>query len=100
MSSVTDSLGRSTGIAGNKMGTLLSMAAPLVLGAIGQHVRQSGMSAADLGNTLKAEAPSFQRFLPAGLGSLLGGASSTVAAAQTKVAAVPAKVASAGNRWL
>jgi len=93
LSSVTDSLGRSTGLAGGKMGSLLSMAAPLLLGVLGQHVRQNGLSVADLGNTLKAEAPSFQRFLPAGLGSLLGGASSAVAAA-------PAKVAAAGNRWL
>ena len=52
-----------------------SMAAPLVLGVLGQHVRQNRLSAGDLGNTLKAEAPSFQRFLPAGFGSLLGGAS-------------------------
>src|SRR5271170_1075481 len=93
MSSISDTIGRSTGLASNKMGSLLTMAAPLVLGILGQHVRQSGMSAADLGNTLKAEAPSFQRFLPAGLGSMLGGASSAVAAA-------PAKVAEAGNRWL
>jgi OmpA-OmpF porin, OOP family len=92
-STVTDSIGRSTGLASSKVGSLLSMAAPLVLGALGQHVRQNGMGAADLGNTLKAEASSFQRFLPAGLGSLLGGASNVVAAA-------PAKVAAAGNRWL
>jgi OOP family OmpA-OmpF porin len=93
LSSVTDSLGRSTGLASGKMGSLLSMAAPLVLGVLGQHVRQNGLSASDLGNTLKAEAPSFQRFLPAGLGSMLGGASHAIAAA-------PAKVAAAGNRWL
>jgi outer membrane protein OmpA-like peptidoglycan-associated protein len=93
MSTVTDTIGRSTGLASSKVGSLLSMAAPLVLGVLGQHVRQNGLSAGDLGNTLKAEAPSFQRFLPAGLGSLLGGASSTVASAPTKVAA-------AGNRWL
>ncbi len=93
ISSVTDSLGRSTGIASSKMGSMLTMAAPLLLGVLGQHVRQSGMSAGDLGNALKAEAPSFQRFLPAGLGSLFGGATSAVAAA-------PAKVAAAGNRWL
>jgi OOP family OmpA-OmpF porin len=93
LSTVTDTIGRSTGLASNKAGTLLSMAAPLVLGVLGQHVRQNGLSAGDLGNTLKAEAPSFQRFLPAGLGSLLGGATSAVAAA-------PAKVAAAGNRWL
>ena len=100
MSSVTDAIGRSSGLASGKVGSLLSMAAPLVLGVLGQHVRQNGLSAGDLGNTLKSEASSFQRFLPAGLGSLLGGASSTVAAAQAKVAAAPAEVAAAGNRWL
>jgi OOP family OmpA-OmpF porin len=93
MSAVTDTIGRSTGLASSKVGSLLSMAAPLVLGVLGQHVRQNGLSAGDLGNMLKAEAPSFQQFLPAGLGSLLGGASSVVAA-------VPDKVAAAGNRWL
>jgi outer membrane protein OmpA-like peptidoglycan-associated protein len=93
LSNVTDTLGRSTGLASGKMGSLLAMAAPLVLGVLGQHVRQNGMSAADLGNTLKAEAPSFQRLLPAGVGSLFSGGSNLVAAA-------PAKVAAAGNRWL
>ena len=93
MSTVTDTIGRSTGLASSKVGSLLSMAAPLVLGVLGQQVRQNNLSAGDFGNTLKAEASSFQRFLPAGLGSLLGGASSAVAAA-------PAKVAAAGNRWL
>lgn len=93
LSTVTDTIGRSTGLSSSKIGSLLSMAAPLVLGVLGQKVRQNGLSAGDLGNMLKAEAPSFQRFLPAELGSLLGGASSAVAAA-------PGKVAAAGNRWL
>jgi OOP family OmpA-OmpF porin len=93
MSTVNDTIGRSTGLASGKVGSLLSMAAPLVLGVLGQNVRQNNLSAGDLGNTLKAEASSFQRFLPAGLGSLLGGASSAVSAA-------PAKVAAATNRWL
>jgi OmpA-OmpF porin, OOP family len=92
-SAITDSIGRSTGLASSTAGSLLSMAAPLVLGFLGQHVRQNGLSAADLGNSLKAEAPSLQRFLPAGLGSLLGGASNLAPVA-------PAKVAAAGNRWL
>jgi OmpA-OmpF porin, OOP family len=92
-SAVADSVGRSVGLTGAKAGSVLAMAAPLVLGFLGQHVRQNNLSATDLGNTLKAEAPSFQRFLPAGLGSLFGGAPSVVAAA-------PAQVAAAGNRWL
>ncbi|WP_260177687.1 OmpA family protein [Tunturibacter empetritectus] len=95
MSSVTDSIGRSVGVSSGKAGSLLAMAAPLVLGVLGQHVRQNNLSAADLGSTLKAEAPSFQRFLPAGLGSLMGGASNL---ASNVTAAVP-KVAT-GNRWL
>jgi OmpA-OmpF porin, OOP family len=93
LSTVTDSIGRSSGIAGNKAGALLSMAAPLVLGVLGRHVRDNNLNAADLGNTLKAEAPSFQRFLPAGFGSLLSGVA-------TPVAAVPARATEAGSRWL
>ncbi len=92
-SAVADSVGRAAGITGGKAGSLLAMAAPLVLGVLGQHVRQNNLSATDLGNTLKAEAPSLQRFLPAGLGSLFGGATNVVAAA-------PEKIAAAGNRWL
>lgn len=96
MSSVTDTIGRSTGLASSKVTSLLTMAAPLVLGVLGQHVRQNNLSAGDLGNTLKAEAPSFQRFLPAGLGSMLGGVSSAAAVA----VGAPAKAAAAGTRWL
>jgi OmpA-OmpF porin, OOP family len=92
-SAVADSVGRAAGLGGGKAGSLLAMAAPLVLGVLGQHVRQNNLSATDLGNTLKAEAPSFQRFLPAGLGSLFGGA-------PTLATAVPVKAAAAGNRWL
>jgi OOP family OmpA-OmpF porin len=95
MSSVTDTIGRSTGLASTKVTSLLAMAAPLVLGVLGQHVRQNNLSAGDLGNTLKAEAPSFQRFLPAGLGSMLGGVSSAAAAV-----GAPVKAAAAGARWL
>src|SRR5277367_5261633 len=59
MSTVTDAIGRSTGLASSKVGSLLSMAAPLVIGALGQHVRQNNLTAADFGNSLKAEAPNF-----------------------------------------
>src|ERR1700722_12272915 len=53
LSSVTDAIGRAAGLSSTKAGSLLSMAAPLVLGFLGQHVRQNGLSAADLGSTLK-----------------------------------------------
>jgi OmpA-OmpF porin, OOP family len=90
---VTDAVGQAAGIAGSKAGMLMSMAAALVLGGIGQHVRENGSSAADLASKLKSEAAGLTRFLPAGLSSLLGGVPGYAAAA-------PAAVAKAGNRWL
>ena len=90
---VTDSVARASGLSAGKMGTLLSMAAPMVLGVLGQHVRQNGLTASGLGDAVKAEAPGLQRFLPAGFGSLLGGATNFATAA-------PAAVAGAANRWL
>ena len=73
-SAITDAIGRFSGLSGSKASSLLTMAAPLVLGFLGQHVRDNGLSAADLGNSLKAEASKLQGFLPAGFRSLLGGA--------------------------
>ena len=90
---VTDAVGQSAGLSSGKAGMLMSMASALVLGALGQHVRESGSSAADLASKLKSEASGLTRFLPAGLGSLLGGVPRPIVAA-------PAAAAKAGNRWL
>ena len=95
---VTDAVGQSSGLSSSKAGMLMSMAAPLVLGALGQHVRENSSSAASLASSLKSEALGLKRFLPAGLGSLFGGPPSYAAAAA--VAAAPVAVAKAGNRWL
>lgn len=95
-SAMTDAIGRFSGLTSGKAGSLMAMAAPLVLGALGQHVRENGLSAADLGNSLKAEAPNLQRFLPSGFRSLLGGVPNLATAA----AAAPTVVAGAANRWL
>jgi OmpA-OmpF porin, OOP family len=91
--SVTDAVGQSSGLSVSKAGMLMSMAAPLVLGALGQHVRENGMSATGLASSLKSEAVGLQRFLPTGLGSLFGGV-------PRAVDAEPVVVAKAGNRWL
>jgi OmpA-OmpF porin, OOP family len=97
---VTDAVGQSAGLSISKAGMLMSMAAPLVLGALGQHVRENGSSAAGLASTLKSEVQGLQRFLPAGLGSLLGGVPSQAGAAAAAVAATPVAAAKAGTRWL
>jgi outer membrane protein OmpA-like peptidoglycan-associated protein len=90
---VADAVSHTAGIASSKAGSMLAMAAPLVLGALGQYVQQNHLTATDLGDELKSEAPSYQRFLPSGLMSMLSSGASAVAA-------VPQKVAATGNRWL
>ena len=84
-SAVSDAVAKTSGLAGSKASALLTMAAPLVLGFLGQHVRENNLSAGDLAGKLKAEAPSLQRFLPAGFGSLIGGASHVAAAVPAAV---------------
>ena len=93
LSAVTDAIGQTSGIGGGKASTLLSLAAPLVLGALGQRVRENNLTASGLASSLKSEAGSFQRFLPAGLGSALSGATGAVSSATTAAAG-------ATKRWL
>lgn len=93
LSAITDAIGQSSGLGSGKASTLLSLAAPLVLGALGQHVRENNLTASGLASSLKSEAGSFQRFLPAGLGSMLSGATGAVSSATTAAA-------KATNRWL
>jgi OmpA-OmpF porin, OOP family len=93
LSSVTDALGQSTGLGSSKEGMLMSMAGPLVLGALGEHVRSNNLSVNGLGSELKSEASGFQRFLPAGLSSMSTSASNVVSGAATTARR-------ATNRWL
>ena len=94
-SAITDAIGRVSGL-GDKAGAMLGMVGPLVLGFLGQHVRDNGLSASDLGNTLKGEASKLRGLLPAGLGSLLGG----VGGVATAAAAAPVAAVGAARRWL
>jgi outer membrane protein OmpA-like peptidoglycan-associated protein len=48
-------------------GSILSMAAPMVLGTLASKVNSEGLSASGLGNLITAELPSLRSFLPAGL---------------------------------
>lgn len=92
-SAVADAIGQTSGLPSSKAMSLLTMAAPLVLGALGNHVRENGLSASGLANSLKTEASGLQRFLPAGL-------LSSLTAAPAYVANQTAKAAGAANRWL
>ncbi len=90
---VADAVGQSSGMGASKASTLLSMAAPLVLAGLGKFIRDKNVSPATLGSELKNEAPSLQRFLPAGFRNLFAGAPSAITA-------VPAQAAATTNRWL
>jgi membrane-bound inhibitor of C-type lysozyme len=72
MSSIGDWISRFAGFRSGSGSSLLGMAAPLVLGLLGNRVRSGGLNLAGLGSLLLGEKDSIMRALPAGLGSVLG----------------------------
>jgi outer membrane protein OmpA-like peptidoglycan-associated protein len=77
-----------------KAGSLLTMAAPLVLGGLSKFVRDTSASPSSLLGALTSEAPKLQGMLPAGFRGLLGGLPSVSAAA------LPERAAATTNKWL
>ncbi len=69
---VQQGLGQATGIDAGQMGSLLSMLAPVVMGALGKARRTQGVDAGGLGAMLGQEQQRIERKDP-GLGGLLGG---------------------------
>ena len=92
MSSIGDWISRFAGFRSGSGSSLLSMAAPLVLGLLGNRVRTGGLNPAALGNLLVSEKDSIMRALPAGLGSMLG--------LKDIGAAIPGVTAPSTKRWL
>ena len=70
---VQSALGQSTGLDAGSMGKLLTMLAPLVMGALGKKQRQSGLNPSDLGGLLRQEQSTAVKQAPdlGMLGSLL-----------------------------
>ena len=79
-STVTSAIGSASGLKSSSAGSILSMAAPMVMGLLGQRAADSNLNAGSLGSLLKAELPSLQRFLPAGLSGILSSFGSAPAA--------------------
>lgn len=93
MGAVTDAVSQFSGLGAGKASTLLTMAAPLVLGGLSKYVRDNNVTPASLGSELKSESSGLQRFLPAGFRNIFAGVPSAVAA-------VPARAAATTNKWL
>jgi hypothetical protein len=72
LSSITGAVSKYAGLGGTAGSSLMSIAAPLVLGALAKN--SSGMDASGLANLLGSQQDSIKAALPAGLGSLLSSA--------------------------
>ncbi len=98
LGSIADVVGRAAGLGSSSAGSLMGLLGPLLLGTLSQRVRSGGLNASSLGSLLSAEAPGLSQFLPAGIGSLLGGLSVPHAAASAHHAHEAAK--EGGTNWL
>jgi OmpA-OmpF porin, OOP family len=94
---VASAIGQSSGLGAASVTGLLKMAAPLVLGFLGKAQSSGSLNVGSLGSMLKAEVPSLQGFLPAGLMSSL---SSGAASGATAVTTGATAAAAGTSRWL
>jgi OmpA-OmpF porin, OOP family len=65
-------IGGASGMKGGAVSSMLSMAAPLIMGMIGKHTSASGLGASALSSLLSSQAPAIQAALPANLSNALG----------------------------
>jgi OmpA-OmpF porin, OOP family len=93
------------GVKGSSVGTIISMAAPALLGLIGKHSKDNNMSASSMASMLGEQKKSAMSMLPEGfsLSSLTGGASSAAASVSNTAHATYNNVeekAGGGMKWL
>jgi outer membrane protein OmpA-like peptidoglycan-associated protein len=94
------------GIKSSSASSLMSMAAPTTLGAIGQHAAQNNLGASGISSLLSNSKSLWSGLLPAGIGSLLGmsgisGSATKEAAATVHHATDTVEEAAGGSvRWL
>ena len=69
--SIFDAVGKSSGLRSGVVSSLMSMAAPLMMSALGRLVRDDHMNSAGLGRLLVNEAEGVRDHLPAGVSTLL-----------------------------
>lgn len=70
-SSIVDAVGRSTGLQSGVVSSLMSVAAPLMMSALGRLVRDDHMNPTGLGRLLVNEGQGVRDLLPAGVSTLL-----------------------------
>jgi outer membrane protein OmpA-like peptidoglycan-associated protein len=77
-SSVFDAVARSTGLSSGAVQSLMGIAAPLMLTALGRQVREGNLNATELGKALSYQADDTPDLLPPGVSRLFGAAETTI----------------------
>ena len=95
---VTSGISRASGLSFGSISTLLTMAAPVVMGFISKHARDTGMNMAGLGNLLQRESATWRGALPSELNETFWPGKRTVETASPVVAQAVRKETS--SRWL
>ncbi|MGE5646421.1 MAG: OmpA family protein [Acidobacteriota bacterium] len=72
-STVVDSISRDSGLRAGSVTTMLSLAAPLVIGYLGRRVRDGGMTVSGLGSLLRSDMGNIRNALPSGLADIWRG---------------------------
>jgi hypothetical protein len=68
---IEDLIGRQSGFTGTAGHELMSLAAPLTAGFLGNEIRSLGLTSSTFADMIRSEASGFQNYLPAGLPILL-----------------------------
>jgi outer membrane protein OmpA-like peptidoglycan-associated protein len=86
---VTDLLARSGGVSSASAGSLLSLAAPLVMGVLGKRAAAQGLDSSGLASTLMNEKSDIAAAAPSGLSQLLTGGPTVVSRTREVVTETP-----------
>jgi outer membrane protein OmpA-like peptidoglycan-associated protein len=95
---VARAVGSASGLHPDKASSLLTLAAPMVMGFLSKRVRSQGMSMGDLGNLLQRESSSIRSALPAGMADALWAPAAR--AAPSPVVAQTVKPEHSAATWL
>lgn len=95
---VTNSISRASGLSPGATGSLLTMAAPLVMSFISRHMTDTGMNMNGLAGLLQRESSTFRSALPSGLTEVLWPAKAATATASPVIAQAVRKETS--SNWL
>jgi outer membrane protein OmpA-like peptidoglycan-associated protein len=97
---VANAVAQQAGVGASSGLSLLKMAVPLVLGYFAKLQSSGSLTTSSLGNLLRAEAPSLQSYLPAGLLSSATSAASATAGRAASAVQERVGAATASPRWL